>query len=74
LGQLVHCLEDSGKETREREREISLAQCIKPGRRMKWSETDISFRPEDHPEIELSNRNLPFMVKLPSDAIKWPRL
>jgi hypothetical protein len=27
--------------------------------------TDISFRPEDHPEIELPNRNLPFVVKLP---------
>jgi hypothetical protein len=25
---------------------------------------DISFRPEDHPETELSERNLPFMVKL----------
>jgi hypothetical protein len=32
------------------EREISLAQRIKPGRRMKWSDIDISFRPEDHPE------------------------
>jgi hypothetical protein len=31
---------------------------------MKWSDTDISFGPED-PEIELSNRNLPFVVKLP---------
>jgi hypothetical protein len=32
---------------------------------MKWSEIDISFGPEDHPMIELSNRNLPFAVKLP---------
>jgi hypothetical protein len=32
---------------------------------MKWYEMDIMFGPEDHPEIELSNRNLPFMVKLP---------
>jgi hypothetical protein len=31
---------------------------------MKWSETDISFRLEDHSETKLSNRNLPFMVKL----------
>jgi hypothetical protein len=46
------------------EREISLAQCIEPERRMKWSDTDISFGPEDHPETELSNQNLPFMVKL----------
>jgi hypothetical protein len=36
------------------EREISLAQCIELDRRMKWSETNISFGPEDHPEIELS--------------------
>jgi hypothetical protein len=26
---------------------------------------DISFGPENHPEIELSKRNLPFVVKLP---------
>jgi hypothetical protein len=46
------------------EREISLAQHIELDRRMKWSEIDISFGPEDHPMTELSNRNLPFMVKL----------
>jgi hypothetical protein len=46
------------------EREISLGQCIEPERRMKWSNIDISFGPEDHPETEFSNRNLPFMVKL----------
>jgi hypothetical protein len=34
--------------------EISLAQCIEPGRKMKWSDVGISFRPEDHPETELS--------------------
>jgi hypothetical protein len=45
--------------------EISLAQCIGLERRMKWSHTNISFRPEDHPEIELSNQNLSFVVKLP---------
>jgi hypothetical protein len=32
---------------------------------MKWSDVDISFGPKDHPETELSKRNLPFMVKLP---------
>jgi hypothetical protein len=47
------------------EREISLTQCIKPRRRMKRSNIDISLRPEDHPESELSNQNLPFVVKLP---------
>jgi hypothetical protein len=31
---------------------------------MKWSKMDISFGPEDDPEIELSNQNLSFMVKL----------
>jgi hypothetical protein len=47
------------------EREISLAQCIEPERRMKWPNTDISFGSKDHPETELSNQNLPFVVKLP---------
>jgi hypothetical protein len=36
-------------------REISLTQHIEPERRMKWSNTDISFGPEDHPETELCN-------------------
>jgi hypothetical protein len=31
------------------ERETSRAQRIEPDRKMKWSEVDISFRPEDHP-------------------------
>jgi hypothetical protein len=47
------------------EREISLAQRIEPGRKMKWSNVDISFGLEDHPETELSERNLPFLVKPP---------
>jgi hypothetical protein len=46
------------------QREISLAQCIELGRRMRWSNIDISFRPEDHPDVELSDRNLPFVVKI----------
>jgi hypothetical protein len=46
------------------ERVIRLAQCIEPDRRLKGSEIDISFGPKDHPTIELSNRNLPFIVKL----------
>jgi hypothetical protein len=32
---------------------------------MRWSDVGISFGPEDHPDMELSNRNLPFMVKIP---------
>jgi hypothetical protein len=45
--------------------EISLAQHIEPGRRMRWSDIDISFRPEDHPNVELSERNLSFVIKIP---------
>jgi hypothetical protein len=32
---------------------------------MRWSDVGISFGPEDHPDTELSDRNLPFMVKIP---------
>jgi hypothetical protein len=46
------------------QREISLAQRIELGRRMRWSDVDISFGPEDHPITELSDRNLPFVVKI----------
>jgi hypothetical protein len=38
---------------------------------MKWFETYISLGPEPHPETELSNQNLPFVVKLP---IGWQKL
>jgi hypothetical protein len=44
--------------------EISLAQQIKPGRRMKWSDDYITFGPEDHPIMELSERNLLLNVKI----------
>jgi hypothetical protein len=44
--------------------EISLAQQIEPGRRMRWSDDYISFRPEDHLNMELSERNLPLIVKI----------
>jgi hypothetical protein len=47
------------------QQKINLAQRIEPGRRMKWSEVNISFGPEDHPITELSDRNLPFVVKIP---------
>jgi hypothetical protein len=46
------------------EREISLAERIEPRRKMRWSDVDISFGPEDHLETEPSDRNLPFVVKL----------
>jgi hypothetical protein len=61
-GSLSITLKTQGKKL---EREISLAQRIEPRRKMRWSDVDISFRLEDHLETELSNRNLPFMVKLP---------
>jgi hypothetical protein len=47
------------------QREINLAQRIEPGRRMRWSDVDISFGPEDHPITKLSERNLSFVVKIP---------
>jgi hypothetical protein len=56
------------------QREISLTQRIEPGRRIRWSDIDISFRPEDHPDVELSDRNLPFVVKIPIGYHRWPRL
>jgi hypothetical protein len=50
--------------------EISLAQRIEPRRKLKWSDMDISFGPEDHLETELSERNLSFVVKLPIERHK----
>jgi hypothetical protein len=47
------------------QREINLAQQIKPGRRMRWSDDYILFGLEDHPDTELSERNLPLIVKIP---------
>jgi hypothetical protein len=46
------------------QREISLAQQIKPGKWMRWFDDYISFGPEDHPDTELSERNLPLIVKI----------
>jgi hypothetical protein len=37
---------------------------------MRWSDVDISFGPEDHPDTELSNRNLPFVVRKPIERHK----
>jgi hypothetical protein len=55
----------SKKQGNKLKRAIILAQRIEPGRKMKWSDIDISFGPEDHPETEIPERNLPFVVKLP---------
>jgi hypothetical protein len=38
---------------------------------MKWSDIDILLRSDDHPETKLSERNLPFVVKLP---IGWHKV
>jgi hypothetical protein len=51
--------------------EISLTQHIELGRRMKWSDDYIIFGPEDHPVTELSERNLPLVVKIP---IGWHKV
>jgi hypothetical protein len=51
--------------------EISLVRCIESGRMMKWSGVSISFRPEDHPDAKLFERNLPFVVKIP---IEWHKV
>jgi hypothetical protein len=61
-GSISIALKTQGKKL---EWEISLAQCIEPERRMRWSSVDISFGPQDHPDTELSDQNLPFVVKLP---------
>jgi hypothetical protein len=45
--------------------EISLTQQIEPRRRMRWSDDYISFGPEDHPDMELSERNLLLAIKIP---------
>jgi hypothetical protein len=50
---------------------ISLARQIEPGRRIRWSDDYISFGPEDHPDTELSERNLPFIVKI---LIGWHKV
>jgi hypothetical protein len=53
------------------QREISLAQQIEPGRRMRWSDELITFRPEDHTITELLERNLPLIAKIP---IGWHKV
>jgi hypothetical protein len=47
------------------QRKISLTQQIEPGRRMRWSDDYITFRPEDHHVTGLSERNLPLVIKIP---------
>jgi hypothetical protein len=66
INMIFRCSMSISSKTQEKkfEWEISLTQRIEPGRKMKWSDVDISFRPKDHLETELSERNLPFMVKL----------
>jgi hypothetical protein len=51
--------------------EISLAQQIKQGRRMRWSNDYILFGPEDHPDMELFEWNLPLIVKI---SIGWHKV
>jgi hypothetical protein len=49
---------------------ISLAQQIKPGGQMRWSDDYITFGPKDHPITELSEKNLSFIVKIPIEQHK----
>jgi hypothetical protein len=37
---------------------------------MRWSDDYISFGQEDHPDRELSERNLPFIIKIPIERHK----
>jgi hypothetical protein len=67
-GSMSIALKTQGKKL---EQEISLDQFIEPRGMMRWSDMNISFGPNDHPEIELSDRNLPFVVKLP---IGWHKV
>jgi hypothetical protein len=53
--------------------EIILAQRIKPRRMMRWSDANISFGLEDHLDMELSDRNLPFIVKIPIERHKMTK-
>jgi hypothetical protein len=53
------------------QRKISLALQIELGRWMRWSDDYISFGPEDHLDMELSERNMPFIVKIP---IGWHKV
>jgi hypothetical protein len=53
------------------QREISLAQQIEPGRWMRWSNEHITFGPKDHPVTELSERNMPLVIKIP---IGWHKV
>jgi hypothetical protein len=48
-----------------------LAQRIEPGRMMRWSDVDISFKPQDHPNMKLPDKNLPFVTKL---SIGWHKV
>jgi hypothetical protein len=38
---------------------------------MRWSDVDISFKPHDHPNMKLPDKNLPFVTKLP---IGWHKV
>jgi hypothetical protein len=38
---------------------------------MRWSNIGVSFGPEDHPDTELSERNIPFVVNIP---IRWHKV
>jgi hypothetical protein len=49
MGEMSIASKTQGKKL---QREINLAQRIEPGRKIRWSDAGISFRPEDHPDTE----------------------
>jgi hypothetical protein len=61
----------SKRQGKKLQHEISLAQQIEPGRRMRWSDDYILFVLEDHPDTELSERNLPLVIKI---LIGWHKV
>jgi hypothetical protein len=54
----------SNTQGKKLQHEISLAQQIKPGRWRRWSDDYVSFGLEGHPDMELSERILPFIIKI----------
>jgi hypothetical protein len=41
---------------------------------MRWSDADILFGPENHPDTELLDRNLPFVIKIPIGCHKVAKI
>jgi hypothetical protein len=55
------------------EREINLAQRIEPGRMMRRSDVDISFRPKDHLDTNCLIGTCHSWSTYRSDGIRWSK-